>query len=170
MHGAGRQATILAFALALLSACETDTDAVAPTPPRTTTTAVAGPSTTPGPRTVKWVELHIGDCIAQVPQVELGEVTVTIVDCASPHAAEVYFRAPVAVNAAIPDVANRECGAAFSEYTGQSMGADPLTVTWLVDSNQDRTTIAPTVGPAPSNVICLLQNANGEPLMGSARR
>ena len=39
-------------------------------------------------------------------------------------------------------------------------------VTYLIDSNQDRT----SNNPLPSTVICLLQSANVHPLTGSARR
>lgn len=92
-------------------------------------------------------------------------VTVVIVDCAVPHAAEAYSRAPVAVNAAIADVADRECAAGFNRYTGRTVVASPYTITYLIDSNQDRT----TNNPRPSTVICLLRAANGGPLTGSAR-
>jgi hypothetical protein len=40
-----------------------------------------------------------------------------------------------------------------------------LVVSYLIDSNQDRT----SNDPLPSTVICLLQAANGGPLTGSAR-
>lgn len=138
----------------------------------TTSTAVAAPpSTTPAPVTKTWVDLAVGDCITEVPRVDLGEVSVTLVDCATPHKAEMYFRAGIPVNAALDDVADQECGAAFPRYTGQALAAGPLTITYLIDSNQDRTVIDPTNGPAPSNVICLLEDANGGPLLtGSARR
>ncbi len=86
----------------------------------TTSTPVSALSTTPaptiaappmplGPETHKWVDLQVGDCIAEVPAVDLGAVAVSLVDCADAHAAEVYLRAPVEVNAAITDVANRAC-------------------------------------------------------------
>jgi hypothetical protein len=93
-------------------------------------------------------------------------VTVTIVECAGPHAAEVYLRGPMAVNAAIADIANRECAAGFSQYTGRSIDGSWFAVTYLIDSNQDRT----SDNPAPSTVICLLHSANSQPLRESARR
>jgi hypothetical protein len=139
-------------------------------PTTTTTTAIAAPLPNPGPRTEKWIDLAVGDCLTDIPQVDLGDVAVTIVDCAAVHKAEVYFRGALTVNAAIPDVANRECGAELPKYTGQSVDAGRYAVTYLVDSNQDRTTIEPTIGPAPSTVICLLQDAHGQALIGSARR
>jgi hypothetical protein len=39
-------------------------------------------------------------------------------------------------------------------------------MTYLIDSNQDRT----SANPLPSTVICLLAASNGGPLTGSARR
>ena len=70
------------------------------------------------------------------------------------------FFAPLAVNTAIADVANQKCVEGFSSYTGQSTVGSPLTVTYLIDSNQDRT----SNNPAPSTAICFLQAANGNPL------
>jgi hypothetical protein len=93
-------------------------------------------------------------------------VTVTIVDCATAHGAEVYLRAAMEVNTAVADVANRKCDAGITQYTGRSRDGSPFAVTYLIDSNQDRTASNPT----PSTVICLLQAANGQPLTGSARR
>ena len=93
-------------------------------------------------------------------------VTVSVVDCAGAHAAEVYLRTDVEVNAAVADVADQECSAGFTHYTGQPARGGPLTVTYLIDSNQDRT----SADPLPSTVICLLQSSNGGPLSGSARR
>lgn len=132
-----------------------------------TTTPITSP---PAPANKTWVDLEVGECITEVPRVDLGEVSVTLVDCAAPHQAEVYFRAGIPVNAALDDVADQECGAAFPGYTGQPLGDGPLAMTYLIDSNQDRTVIDPATGPAPSNVICLLEDANGLPLTGLARR
>jgi hypothetical protein len=71
----------------------------------------------------------------------------------------------MAVNAAIADVANQQCAAGFSQYTGRSIGGGSFAVTYLIDSNQDRT----SDNPAPSTVICLLHDVNGQPLTHSAR-
>jgi hypothetical protein len=127
---------------------------------------IAAPPMTLGPETHTWVDLQVGDCIADVPAVDLGAVAVTIVDCADAHAAEVYLRAPLEVNAAVTDVANRECVDGFSDYTGRSVDGSPYSVTYLIDSNQDRT----SNNPLPSTVICLLQSSSGRPLTGPARR
>jgi hypothetical protein len=132
----------------------------------TTTTTVAAPPTAQSPRMAKWIELQVGDCLADPPPSDPSVVTVSVVDCAIAHAAEVYLRADVEVNAAIADVADRECAAGFTRYTGQSVGGSPFVVTYLIDSNQDRT----SANPLPSTVICVLQASNGGPLTGSVRR
>jgi hypothetical protein len=163
-------------ALALLTACNggagssvaTSTNPPSTTPAQaavTTTTTVAAPSTAQGPRMEKWIELQVGECLADPPPTDPSVVTVSVVDCAVSHAAEVYLRADVEVNAAVADVADRECGAGLTRYTGQSVGGGPFVVTYLIDSNQDRT----SANPLPSTVICVLTASNGGPLTGSAR-
>lgn len=128
----------------------------------TTTTTVA----TAAPASVSpiqpWFNLQVGDCIDQVPAVDEGAVDVTLVDCAAPHRAEVYQRAPIPVDAAVTDIANQRCTEALAAYTGRSGG---YTVSYLIDSNQDRT----AHNPLPSTVICLLQDGAGAALTGSAR-
>jgi hypothetical protein len=130
-----------------------------------TVTATAAPAPQ-GSRTEKWIDLQVGECVADLPPADLSRVTVTVIDCGTAHLAEVYLRAPMAVDSAIATVANRDCNAGFATYTGQSVDGSPYSVTYLIDSNQDRTGANPT----PSTVICLLQAANGQPLTGSARR
>ncbi len=120
----------------------------------------------PQPRTVKWIDLAAGDCLAEPPPSDPGVVMVTVVDCSMHHAAEVFLRVPVEVNAAIADVANAECSAGLSEYTRGPAAGSPLSVAYLIDSNQDRT----TANPLPSTVICLVQNTGGAPMTGSIRR
>jgi hypothetical protein len=136
-------------ALALLAACDAHTD----NPHATSTSPVSTTSS-------------VGDCLADPPPSDPSVVNVSVVDCALTHAAEVYQRSNVQVNAAVADVADRECDTGFARYTGQSVGGGPLVVTYLIDSNQDRT----SADPLPSTVICLLQASNGGPLTGSARR
>lgn len=136
----------------------------------TTTSTSAMVSATPAPatpvapasRTVKWVDLQPGDCLADPPPADPSVVMVTVVDCAGPHLAETFLRAPVPVNEALSDVGNRECSAGLAKYTG---GAS-FSISYLIDSEQDRT----SNNPYPSTVICLLQGANGQTLTGSARR
>ncbi|MCV7125948.1 hypothetical protein [Mycobacterium lacus] len=129
----------------------------------TAATPTSAPATQ-GARTSKWIDLQAGQCVADLPPADLSRVTVTIVDCATAHLAEVYLRAPMAVDTAIAAFANRDCTAGFASYTGQSVDGSPYSVTYLIDSNQDRT----GANPAPSTVICLLQAANGQLLTGSA--
>lgn len=164
-------------ALALLSACEAHSgnsgkSSMSSTSPTTraaavtTSAAIGMPFTASGPRTKKWVDLEVGDCLADLPPTDPSVITVPLVDCASAHQAEVYYRAGLAVNAAIAEVANQRCDAGFSQYTGRSLDGSPFAVTYLIDSNQDRT----ASNPDPSTVICLLHAANGRPLAASARR
>jgi hypothetical protein len=160
--------------VSLLAACAANGGHAGPTPtaPLPTTpagkaiTATAPPPASHGSRTVKWIDLQVGNCLADLPPPDLSRVTVTAVDCATAHLAEVYLRAPMAVDTAVADVANRDCAAGFAPYTGQSVEGSPYSITYLIDSNQDRTGANPT----PSTVICLLQAANGQPLTRSAHR
>ncbi len=152
--------------LSLLPACvENSGTSTTATTAITTTTTVAAAPPTQAPWTKKWIDLEVGDCLAAPPPTDPGVVTVAIVDCAASHSTEVFLRAPVAVDRAIADVANRECDAGFAQYTGQSVDGSPFTLAYLIDSNQNRT----SSNPDPSTVICLLQAANGRPLTGSAR-
>jgi hypothetical protein len=163
-------------AAALLAACATNgihagtTAPPAPTAPTkaaaTAVTAVPATPTMPGSRTEKWIDLKVGECVTDLPPADLSLVTVTVVECGTAHLAEVYLRAPMAVDTAVANVANRDCAAGFASYTGQSVDGSPYSVTYLIDSNMDRTGAT----PMPSTVICLLQRANGQPLTGSARR
>lgn len=139
-------------ASALLAVCATVTATAAPAPP--------------GSRTVKWIDLQVGDCLTDLPPADMSRVTVTVIDCATAHLAEVYLRAPMAVDTAVANVATKDCNAGFAPYTGRSVDGSPFSITFLIDSNQDRTGANPT----PSTVICLLQAGNGQSLTGSARR
>jgi len=125
-------------------------------------------ATTPaahGVRTSAWVDLAVGDCLADLPPTDPSIVSVTLVDCGSPHRSEVYHRADVGVDAALADVANRECAAGLATYTGQPLDTNRFTVSYLIDSNQDRT----GSNLDASTVICVLQAANGGLLTDSAR-
>src|SRR4029079_4010486 len=123
-----------------------------------TATTVAAPPSAQGPLTKKWFELQAGDCLADPPPTDPRVVPVSVGGCAIPHSAEVYLRAPVEVNAAIADVADRQCNAGFAQYTGHSVGGGPLVVTYLIDSNQDRT----SNDPLPSTVLFLLHAPTGQ--------
>ena len=114
----------------------------------------------------RWIDLQAGDCLAELPPTDPAVVTVTVVDCATPHLAEAYLRAEVPVNAAVIDTANQQCEAGFTRYAGTPSAGSPYLVSYLIDSEQDRT----SNNPYPSTVICLLQGARGQSLAGSARR
>jgi hypothetical protein len=74
------------------------------------------------------------------------------------------------VNTTVAEVAKQACDVELPKYTGQALDGSPYAVTYLVDAGQDRTTNDPATGPAPGTAICLLADANGRPLTGSARR
>jgi hypothetical protein len=162
---------------ALLAACAANgvhAGTTTPPAPPTSAPARAAIATAPpspqgsspqGSRTEKWIDLQVGECVADLPPADGSRVAVTVVDCATAHLAEVYLRAPVAVDNAIANVANRVCAAGVAPYTGQSLDGSPFSVAYLIDSYQDRTGDNPT----PSTVICLLQSAKGQPLTGSVR-
>jgi hypothetical protein len=150
-------------ALVMLTACGA-ADTVAPTTSTAATSVVADTTTaiaTQGPQVKRWIDLQVGDCLADPPPVDPGVVMVSVVDCAIPHVAEVYLRTDIEVNSAVADIADKQCNAGLTEYAG----GGPFAMTYLIDSNQDRT----SNNPLPSTVICLLQASNGGPLTGSAR-
>jgi len=128
-------------------------------------TATTAPATTMSPRTEKWIDLQVGDCLADAPPTDPAVVMVTLVDCSQPHLAEAFVRAPIPVDAALEGTANAQCEAGFVKYTGRASAGGPYTITYMIDSDQDRT----SNNPLPSTVICLLQGAQGQSLTGSAR-
>lgn len=135
-------------------------DTTAPSVTTSTTTAVAAP------RTVKWIDLQAGDCLAGHPPTDPAEVTVTVVDCVTPHLAEAYLRSDIPVDTALTDTATARCEAGFAAYSGSAPTAGGFTISYLIDSEQDRT----SNNPLPSTIICLVQHSSGEPLTGSTRR
>ncbi len=131
----------------------------------TATESPAAAGVPSAPRTIAWVDLDVGDCLAGVPPTDPSVITVSVVGCGSPHIAEVYFRGPVAVNRAVTNVADNVCDSALSQFTAHPVDRSRFAVTYLIDSSQDRT----AANPDPSTVICLLQAADGGPVTGSAR-
>ena len=127
--------------------------------------ATSAPATTKAPRTEKWIDLQVGDCLADAPPTDPAVVMVTLVDCSQPHLAEAFVRAPIPVDATLEGTANAQCEAGFVQYTGRASAGSPYTITYMIDSDQDRT----FNNPLPSTVICLLQGAQGQSLTGSAR-
>ena len=105
---------------------------------------------------MNWFDLDVGDCLADPPPVDPTVIAVAVVDCAT----------PMAVNTAIADVIDRTCSQGFAAYTGRSTRDGSYTSTYLIDSNQNRT----SSNPDPSTVICLLEAPGGGMLTQSARR
>lgn len=164
-------AALCAAAGVWLSGCATEPAPTAnpvptttPTPPTASAAAPSSTAATPPPaRTVRWIELQPGDCLAGSPPTDPAEVMVNVVDCGVPHSAETFLRADIPVDAALSDTANARCAAGLTQYTGAPGG---FVVTYLIDSEQDRT----SNNPYPSTVICLLADPQGQPLTGSARQ
>ena len=135
------------------------------------TTSASSPASASAPPTMaarieKWIDLKAGDCLAGLPSTDPAVVTVTVVDCATAHLAEVYLRAAVPVDAAVTGTADQQCQAGVTQYTGAPLTGSPYTTFYLIDSEQDRT----TNNPLPSTVICLLQGAQGQSFSTSAHR
>ena len=107
-----------------------------------------------------------GQCLAAPPPTDPAVVIVDIVDCAKPHSAEVFLRVSIPVDAAVTGTAEAQCANGLTRYAGISSAAGQYSVTYLIDSDQDRT----SNNPLPSTLICLLQGAQGQPLTGSAHR
>ena len=171
--------TVALSAAALLAGCAKDNPADTATsalssalsseqsPESTSTQAESSMPAAPtkAPRTVNWTALQAGDCLAEAVPTDPAVVTVTVVDCSQPHLAEAFLRAPIPVDAALDGTATTECEAGFADYTDAIVAATPYTVTYLIDSDQDRT----ANNPLPSTVICLLQGMQGQSLTGSAK-
>jgi hypothetical protein len=179
IHRIGPFAVLLAATVCVAgcSAKQSGTSATtASTAASTPSTAVASATPTPAaptpaaptmaPRTEKWIDLKPGDCLAAPPSDDPAEVTVTVVDCATTHLAEAYLRADIPVDAAVTTTANQQCGAGFTQYTGLTVNGSQYTISYLIDSEQDRT----SNNPLPSTVICLLQGARGQSFTASAHR
>jgi hypothetical protein len=153
-------------ALVLLPSCATGDHGGAPTSESSAAaTTTVGLTPVPAPHVKNWFDLKVGDCLTEMPDIEVGTVSTTVVGCATPHTAEVYLLAPLKVDTAIDQVAGEKCAEGFVDYTGQPVDGSALRMTYLIDSNQDRTTNNPT----PSTAICFLQSADGVPLTDSAR-
>jgi hypothetical protein len=179
IHRIGTFAVLLAATVCLAGCSATQSGpsaTTALTAASTPSTAVASATPTPAEptpaeptkaaRMEKWIDLKAGDCLAAPPSDDPAEVTVTVVDCATPHLAEAYLRADIPVDAAVTNTANQQCAAGFTQYTGLTQNGSPYTISYLIDSEQDRT----SNNPLPSTVICLLQGNQGQSFGASARR
>ncbi|MEU0497525.1 hypothetical protein [Mycobacterium sp. NPDC006124] len=168
----GRRWFLVAVAGALLVAACTPNAGQSTAPASAEPTTASGTTTdapavdAPVARTVNWFDLAPGDCLAGPPPVDPTVIGVAVVDCTSPHRAEVFRRAPLAVDTAVADVATAKCDDGFTAYTGEPVDSGTFTITYLVDSNQNRT----SSNPDPSTVICMLEAADGRTLTAPARR
>lgn len=166
-----RRGCLLAAAVAFLAGCTPNAgQSTAPpsSPPATPSAAATDTPTAAAPpaRTVNWFDLAPGDCLAGPPPVDPTVIGVEVVDCTNPHRAEVFRRAPLAVDTAVADVATAKCDDGFTAYTGEPADSGTFTITYLIDSNQNRT----AANPDPSTVICMLEAADGRVLTVPARR
>jgi len=109
------------------------------------------------------VDLRPGQCLADPPPVDPAVVMVTVVDCAGPHAGEVFHRTGLAVNTALADVAGSACAAGFPDYAGRPLAGAGYAVSYLIDSDQNRTSAV----AEPSTLICVLTDPGGATLTGS---
>ena len=168
MRPISRAATLCASltALALLPSCASnDSGATSSKLAITTPTTIVLTTPAPATQTKNWFDLKVGDCVTEIPALDTGVVTTTVVSCSTPHQAEVFLLEPLAVDTAINQVAMTKCAKGFVDYTGKPFNGNSFAVTYLIDSNQDRTANNPT----PSTAICLLQAADGTPLTKSPR-
>ncbi|MCB0932791.1 MAG: hypothetical protein KDB71_12960 [Mycobacterium sp.] len=134
-----------------------------PAVPEVSTAAPSAPSEAAA-QTARWTELKPGECLAAPPPTDPAVVTVDVVDCAKPHSAEVFLRVNIPVDTALTDTADAQCQTGLTQYTGNSSTPGQYTITYLIDSDQDRT----SNNPLPSTLICLLQSSQGQPLTGTA--
>ena len=96
VHRAGIATALLAAALLTGCSEEKATDGAgtsSSTAAEAASTSAATPPvpTTQAPRTAKWTALQAGDCLADAPPTDPAVVTVTLVDCSTPHLAETYL-------------------------------------------------------------------------------
>lgn len=157
----GRHVLYALSAVTMLAACSSNgarggiasTNMNPTNPPATAETATVSPTPAPqSARTETWINLQVGDCLADLPPADLSRITVTIVDCATAHSAEVYLRAPVAVDAAVVSMANRDCAAGLRPT--QANPSTPAHTRWRISSTRIRIEPGPIPPRAPSSVCC----------------
>ena len=110
-------AASLAAVVALTACGGNGRDSGKPPTSGTATPTTAAPMTQAA-ETKKWIDLNVGDCLADLPSADPSVVTVSVVDCVAVHQAEVYLRAPVVVNAAIDEVATKSAPRDFPTTPG----------------------------------------------------
>lgn len=135
----GDEATATPAAPATTTADETETETAAETetgePEEPDATPVETDPDSPG----AW-GLAIGDCVADIDQLDSDE-DIDVVDCAEPHAGEVFAQADIAGRTLFPgnerlgQEAGEICGGdAFTEYVGIAFGVSGLDVITMMPS------------------------------------
>jgi hypothetical protein len=109
--------------------------------------------------------LKVGDCINNEPS-EDGPTAVHV-DCAQPHAQEVFYvfdlpKADFPGYLEIGDAQQDECPPAFKDYVGVDWEGSKYTFTFAGPTEQ-------TWAAGNHAVVCLLEDANGGTLTGSAK-
>ena len=128
-------------------------------PPTTVATTVAAPA---GPITRQWHDLMSAHCLPVLPTGSF--VSVETVDCATPHAAEVFFAGRA--DPLRPTVAEERCLNAFPGYTGIPFDGSGYEITWIESEPNPSGEIQ--LGDFNADVVvCLLSDATGNPLTGS---
>jgi hypothetical protein len=109
--------------------------------------------------------LKVGDCINQEPSDE-GDTTVHV-DCAQPHAQEVFYVSDLPGTGfpgylVIGDAQQDECPPAFKDYVGVDWEQSKYTFRFAGPTEQ-------TWAKGDHQLACLLEDANGGQLIGSAK-
>jgi hypothetical protein len=107
-----------------------------------------------GAATVRSTDLQVGHCIEEdLDFLVLGIGDLTLVDCATPHRAEVYHRfdafdGPWPGDAAVDQMGVDACyGTAFSDYVGSSYAASSLYASYVIPTEQ-------TWGQGDRTIMC----------------
>lgn len=109
--------------------------------------------------------LQVGDCVSLEPS-DNGDKTVRV-DCAQPHNQEVFYSFAMP-NGDFPgyfeigDAAQDECTSAFEDYVGVPWEQSDYTYDFAAPDEE-------TWAQGERTITCLLEDASGERLTGSAR-
>lgn len=143
------------------------TEAATTMPP--TTVTADPPATEPvaqpaGAITRQWHTLMAGQCLAELPTGTF--VTTQTVECAGPHAAEVFFAGRA--DPLRPSTAEERCLNGFASYTGSAIEGSGYDITWIESEPDPQAGGGPQIGDFHADlVVCLLFNPAGAPLTGS---
>ena len=105
----------------------------------------------------------------QVDENQQAEVEqLPIIDCADPHSHEIFATVESLEEVfpgkeALEDFAEAKCLTAFESFVGTSVFDSELSYTWLIP------TLAGWTNEDDREVLCLLMNRDGSPLVGTMR-